>query len=421
MSSDTTSETDPGAGSKLVNKNSFLSLEAVGSQADEKEKGRRRSYTDPDTLAQGADEIEQGLAGPVDYGAVDMSSWRTNSFNSFGGNSFKPMGMEPWAPDWTSQWPGMPIPPMAGPAGLYGPPGMYSAFPPFPPFGMVPPPMSNGEPETAAQLEEKAAYLEAQAQQLKEAARQAEQQAHQMKTRSSPMMVAAEGQPKVPIGYLDAEDAWKMPAPALIENPNWTPKQVKSQEKSNNDKAKAKKVKDSSASSSSKAPTISPDERTTVMLRNIPNNYTREMLLELLDGEGFAAQYDFIYLPMDFSRMAGLGYAFINLVSNAVAERVKNHFDGFNRWSLASQKTGEVSWGEPLQGLEAHIERYRNSPVMHEDVNEKYRPLLFQDGVIVPFPEPTKRIRPPRVKRSCMGSKGGANGGDAIDGGGIDD
>merc|ERR1719321_875490 len=55
--------------------------------------------------------------------------------------------------------------------------------------------------------------------------------------------------------------------------------------------------------------------RTTVMLRNIPNNYTRAKLLELLDKEGFLACYDFIYLPMDFKRNANLGYAFLNLVS----------------------------------------------------------------------------------------------------------
>ncbi|CAE7888089.1 ML3 [Symbiodinium necroappetens] len=47
--------------------------------------------------------------------------------------------------------------------------------------------------------------------------------------------------------------------------------------------------------------------RTTVMLRNIPNNYTRDMFLELLDQHGFAGRYDFAYLPCDFCRDANLG------------------------------------------------------------------------------------------------------------------
>merc|ERR1740123_2226645 len=45
-------------------------------------------------------------------------------------------------------------------------------------------------------------------------------------------------------------------------------------------------------------------ERTTVMLRNLPNDYTRDMLLALLDKEGFQGKYNFVYLPMDFKRMA---------------------------------------------------------------------------------------------------------------------
>ena len=47
-------------------------------------------------------------------------------------------------------------------------------------------------------------------------------------------------------------------------------------------------------------------DRTTVMLRNIPNNYTREMFLALLDDNGFAGRYDFVYLPCDFRRQANL-------------------------------------------------------------------------------------------------------------------
>merc|ERR1740120_413238 len=57
-------------------------------------------------------------------------------------------------------------------------------------------------------------------------------------------------------------------------------------------------------------------ERTTIMLRNIPNDYTRDMLLELLDSEGLASLYDFVYLPSDFKRWQGLGYAFVNMVSH---------------------------------------------------------------------------------------------------------
>jgi hypothetical protein len=138
--------------------------------------------------------------------------------------------------------------------------------------------------------------------------------------------------------------------------------------------------------------------RTTVMLRNIPNNYTRDVLLHLIGNEGFSMSYDFMYLPMDFKKDANLGYAFLNLVNPEEALRFQSHFHGFNGWGSASEKVAEVSWAEPLQGLEAYIERYRNSPVMHPERPEDHKPLLFSQGQCVPFPKPTRQLRAPRWK-----------------------
>mmetsp|Transcript_100101 Transcript_100101/g.250927 ORF Transcript_100101/g.250927 Transcript_100101/m.250927 type:complete len:372 (-) Transcript_100101:261-1376(-) len=136
--------------------------------------------------------------------------------------------------------------------------------------------------------------------------------------------------------------------------------------------------------------------RTTIMLRNLPNNYTRAMLLDLIDWAGFAGKYDFLYLPIDFRTHAALGYTFINLVSPEEAERLRKFFDGFSKWALPSSKVCSATWSHPHQGYEAHVQRYRNSPLMHEAVPDAYRPILFTDGVRVPFPPPTKKIKPPR-------------------------
>ena len=45
---------------------------------------------------------------------------------------------------------------------------------------------------------------------------------------------------------------------------------------------------------------IEKDGRTTLMLRNIPNKYTRDMLLQEIDSWNFKKKYDFFYLPIDF-------------------------------------------------------------------------------------------------------------------------
>lgn len=135
----------------------------------------------------------------------------------------------------------------------------------------------------------------------------------------------------------------------------------------------------------------------TVMLRNLPNNYTREMLLALLDKHGLGGCYDFVYLPCDFKRDANLGYAFVNLVDTEAVQSLWKTFDGFSGWSLPSSKTCQVKWSGPLQGFDAHVQRYRNSPVMHKSVPEKYKPVIFKHGQPVPFPEPNWKVKAPTM------------------------
>jgi hypothetical protein len=146
-------------------------------------------------------------------------------------------------------------------------------------------------------------------------------------------------------------------------------------------------------------------QHTTVMLRNLPNDYSRDMLLDLLVSEGLAGRYDFVYLPTDFKRMAGLGYAFVNMVTPEDARQIWAIFQGFSRWRFASQKVCEVAWGQPLQGLEQHIERYRNSPVMHTDVPDEFKPAIFMGGQRMQFPPPTKQLRAPQARPSPSSDK----------------
>merc|ERR1719287_442786 len=85
--------------------------------------------------------------------------------------------------------------------------------------------------------------------------------------------------------------------------------------------------------------------RTTVMLRNMPNNYTRDMLLELVDSMGFEKCLDFAYLPVAFKSQAGLGYAFINFITSKEAQLCFELFEGFSDWKVPSDKRCTVTWG----------------------------------------------------------------------------
>jgi hypothetical protein len=141
-------------------------------------------------------------------------------------------------------------------------------------------------------------------------------------------------------------------------------------------------------------------ERTTVLLRNLPRDFTRAKLVELLEDEGFDGTFDFVYVPMDFSSEASLGYAFVNFVSAGDVRRCWTIFDGLSEWGYQCElKACEVMWAEPCQGLAAHVERYRSSPVMHATVPDEWKPAIFQDGMRMPFPPPTKVVSAPKVRR----------------------
>jgi len=157
-----------------------------------------------------------------------------------------------------------------------------------------------------------------------------------------------------------------------------------------------------SLASSNSNPKFAPgtEENTTVMLRNCPNDLMRDDLVEILNQKGLNMMYDFVYVPIDFLREASLGYSFVNFVSHELALKAWDLMEGFADWPMKSQKVCAVSWGEPLQGLQAHIERYQNSPVMHNAVPEKFKPIILENGIRKAFPQKTKRTRAPRMKRN---------------------
>jgi hypothetical protein len=136
-----------------------------------------------------------------------------------------------------------------------------------------------------------------------------------------------------------------------------------------------------------------------VQLRNLPADMTRDVLLKLLDKQGFKGRYRFVYLPMNFTHGGCLGYADVLMDSTAKATDLLNHFRGFQLKGSGSLAAIEASWCEQdRQSLSELIRRYRDSPVMHKSVPELHRPALFENGVRVKFPPPTQTLRRPRIR-----------------------
>jgi len=143
------------------------------------------------------------------------------------------------------------------------------------------------------------------------------------------------------------------------------------------------------------SPPVVRDEHafTTIIMRNLPSDFKRSALLELLNAEGFFGVYDFVYIPADFCNWLSYGFAFVNFSTHAAADRARSHFDQFDIDGVLCVS----GWSENFQGLQPHVDRYRNSPVMHRSVPDEYKPALFIQGAPVPMPPPTKRILRPRT------------------------
>jgi len=157
------------------------------------------------------------------------------------------------------------------------------------------------------------------------------------------------------------------------------------------------KKTESTKNSSHAEPTVQPARQTsqkksdpiraptTMMLRNIPNKYTRDMLLDEIRNEGFENQYDFVYLPIDFRHRCNVGYAFVNFINPEIAAEFKKVFDGFKLTAVKSAKVCGVSEAK-VQGQQENADQYRNSAVT--SMAEKFHPLFFKDGNRIPFPPP---------------------------------
>merc|ERR1719476_941661 len=101
---------------------------------------------------------------------------------------------------------------------------------------------------------------------------------------------------------------------------------------------------------------------------------------------------------MCFKSKKGFHYAFVNFLSGETALQFETQLHGFAAPAYFGEQCCEITWSD-CQGLEDTIAKYRNSPVMHPTVPEECKPLLFDNGKVVPFPKPTKAIPRPRRNR----------------------
>lgn len=118
---------------------------------------------------------------------------------------------------------------------------------------------------------------------------------------------------------------------------------------------------------------MSVKRKTTLQIANIPNKYTKNMLMQFIDEE-FSGKYDFFYLPIDFQNTCNMGYAFINFVDVESAKKFYLTFHKSKWPRFQSDKICEVRYAV-LQGQEANIKFFENSQLIRQ-ADAKFKPFI---------------------------------------------
>jgi hypothetical protein len=143
------------------------------------------------------------------------------------------------------------------------------------------------------------------------------------------------------------------------------------------------------------------ESKTTVMVRNLQSSVTQGTFVQRIRDCGFSGLFDFVYMPMNFRGEGNFGYAFVNFHSATIALRFMAHIKALE----VDDDQWRTVWST-CQGLSANIERYRNSPLMHELIPMDCKPAIYdENGAQVAFPAPTKPFKKPRIHFAKLGEE----------------
>ena len=112
------------------------------------------------------------------------------------------------------------------------------------------------------------------------------------------------------------------------------------------------------------------DRRTTVMIKNIPNKFKRETLLNLIHPN-FKSAYDIFILPTDVIRYKNFGYSFINFTSTYYIPYFYFLFNGKKWSSTNSLKICEITYSK-IQGKNNLLSHYPKKNVFRNDEAIKF-------------------------------------------------
>ena len=113
------------------------------------------------------------------------------------------------------------------------------------------------------------------------------------------------------------------------------------------------------------------DQRTTLMIKNIPRNIMQSYLMEIINKK-FENLFNFFYLPIDFIKKENAGYAFINFKNS---KNIVDFYIEFNEkpWPFCQNRKCFISYAR-IQGFRAITQHFSSSNIM-----------LVKNGEVKPY------------------------------------
>ena len=111
------------------------------------------------------------------------------------------------------------------------------------------------------------------------------------------------------------------------------------------------------------------DKRTTIMIKNIPNKFNRDLLLNIID-QNFKGAYDLFILPTDSKNYKNFGYSFINFTSFYYIPYFYFIFNGKKWSSTNSLKVCEITYSK-IQGRNNLLSHYSSKITFRNDDAKK--------------------------------------------------
>lgn len=130
----------------------------------------------------------------------------------------------------------------------------------------------------------------------------------------------------------------------------------------------------------------------TVMVRQLPRQYTQRMLLQEVVRRGFEGLFDFLYLPYDFKKGINVGYGFVNFTEPEYALQFRDSLDGqfLDKYMRMKGKAVRVHPAQ-VQGYEANYRHFAHTKTGQKQ-DPAFSPLFFSVQSVSPSDQLMKQM-----------------------------